>query len=184
MLFIANIDFWNVVAQFQALTEQPWSVFQYWIFCKSIWASKLFPCDRIRQLKSSKMTANIKTVPTSEYDAVIQTANKYTEGLRSGSADAVAQAFHKDAVMYGFINPPEPDMLAGPIDTLYTFVRDNGSAPGIKTRNDVLAITQTTAVVRIDMEGDGSGADYTDFLTLIKIESQWQVIAKVFHKYA
>ncbi|KAJ5465933.1 hypothetical protein N7530_008664 [Penicillium desertorum] len=129
------------------------------------------------------MTANLKTVPTTEYNSVIEAANKYTEGLRTGSPNMVAQAFHKNAVMYGFINPPKPDMLAGPIDNLYTFIRDNGSAPAIKTRNDILAITQTTAVVRIDMEGDASGADYTDFLTLIKVDGKWQAIAKVFHKY-
>ncbi|KAJ5827386.1 hypothetical protein N7447_004149 [Penicillium robsamsonii] len=130
------------------------------------------------------MTANLKPVPTAEYYAVIEAANKYTEGLRAGSPDIVARAFHKSAVMYGFISPPKPDMLAGPIDNLYTFIRDSGSAPAIKTRNDVLAITQTTAVVRIDMEGgDASGADYTDFLTFIKVDGRWQAIAKVFHKY-
>jgi hypothetical protein len=129
------------------------------------------------------MTANLKTVPTAEYDAVIEAANKYTQGLRAGSPDIVSQAFHKNAIMYGFISPPKPDMLAGPIDNLYTFIRDNGSAPAINTRNDILAITQTTAVVRIDMEGDASGADYTDFLTLIKVDGKWQAIAKVFHKY-
>lgn len=129
------------------------------------------------------MTANLKTVPTAEYEAVIAAANKYTEGVRAGSPEITAQAFHKDATMYGFISPPKPDMLAGPIDNLYTFIRDSGSAPAIKTRNDVLAITQTTAVVRIDMEGDASGADYTDFLTFIKVDGKWQVIAKVFHKY-
>jgi len=130
------------------------------------------------------MTANLKTVPTKEYDAVIAAADKYVEGLRLGDPDVVAKAFHKDATMYGFINPPKPDMLAGPIDNLYTFIRDSGKASSIKTRNDVLAITQTTAVVRIDMEQDASGADYTDFLTLIKIDGRWQAIAKVFHKYA
>lgn len=130
------------------------------------------------------MAANTKTVPTAEYDAVIKAADTYVEGLRVGSPEVVAGAFHKDAVMYGFINPPKPDMLAGPIGNLYTFIKENGSAPNIKTRNDVLAITQTTAVVRIDMEGDAAGADYTDFLTLIKIDGRWQAIAKVFHKYA
>jgi hypothetical protein len=123
-------------------------------------------------------------VSTGEYDSVIEAANKYVEGLRVGKPEVVAQAFHKDAIMYGFINPPQPNMLAGPIDNLYTFVRDNGSSKNMNTRNDVLAITQTTAVVRIDMENDASGADYTDFLTLIKMEGRWQVIAKVFHKYA
>lgn len=129
------------------------------------------------------MAANLKTVPTGEYDSVIEAANMYVEGLRIGSAETVARAFHKNAIMYGFINPPKPNMLAGHIDNLYTFVRDNGSAISIKTRIDILAITQTTAVIRIDMENDASGADYTDFLTLIKMEGRWQVIAKVFHKY-
>ncbi|KAK2468899.1 hypothetical protein H9L39_19491 [Fusarium oxysporum f. sp. albedinis] len=115
------------------------------------------------------MTANIKTVPTADYDAVIAAADKYVEGLRIGSSDKAAEAFHRDAIMYGFISPPKPEMLAGPIGNLWTFIKKEGSAPNIKTRNDVLAITQTTAVVRIDMEGDASGADYTDFLTLIKI---------------
>jgi putative lumazine-binding protein len=130
------------------------------------------------------MAANIKTVPTAEYNAAIKATHTYVEGLRIGSPDVVAGAFHKDAIMYGFINPPKPEMLAGPIDNLYTFIKENGSAPKIQTRTDVLAITQTTAVVRVDMEGDAAGADYTDFLTLIKIEGRWQVIAKVFHKYA
>lgn len=129
------------------------------------------------------MAPNAKPIPTAEFEAVIGAANKYVDGLRAGSPDKVAEAFHKDAIMYGFISPPKPDMLAGPISNLYTFVKETGPASKIKTRNDVLAITQTTAVVRIDMEGDAAGADYTDFLTLIKFDDRWQVIAKVFHKY-
>ncbi|KAH6672793.1 hypothetical protein F5X68DRAFT_42672 [Plectosphaerella plurivora] len=129
------------------------------------------------------MAANIKTVPTAEYDAVIAAADKYVEGLRLGNSEVCAEAFHKDAIMYGFISPPKPEMLAGPISNLWTFIKQEGSAPNIKTRSDVLAITQTTAVVRIDMEGDAAGASYTDFLTLIKIDGRWQVVAKVFHKY-
>lgn len=50
------------------------------------------------------MSKNIKAVPTAEYTAVIATANQYVEGLRVGDAQGVAQAFHKEAVMYGFTN--------------------------------------------------------------------------------
>jgi hypothetical protein len=53
----------------------------------------------------------------------------------------------------------------------------------IKTRLDVLAITPTTAVVRVDMENDAIGADYTDFHTLIKLNGTWHIIVKVYHKY-
>src|SRR4051794_36693782 len=116
------------------------------------------------------MSKNIKAVPTAEYNAVIAVAQKYVDGLRIGSPEGVAQAFHKEAVMYGFTNGK---LLGGPIANLYDFVRENGKAPEINTRLDVLAITPTTAVVRIDMEHDAIGADYNDYLTLIRIDGEW-----------
>ncbi len=126
------------------------------------------------------MSKNIKAVPTSEYDAVIAVAQKYVDGLRVGSADGVAEAFHKDAVMYGFTNG---ELLGGPIANLFDFIEKNGKAPDISTRLDVLAITPTTAVVRVDMEKDAIGADYNDYLTLIRIDGVWKVIAKVYHQF-
>lgn len=130
--------------------------------------------------KEITMSKNIKSVATSDYNAVIATASQYVEGLRIGNADDVAKAFHKDAVMYGFT---QGELLGGPIQNLLDFVRKNGSAPDITTRLDVLAITPTTAVVRVDMEKDAIGADYNDYLTLIKIDGTWKVIAKVYHQF-
>lgn len=127
------------------------------------------------------MSKNIKAVPTADYQAVTETAARYVEGLRIGNAGMVAEAFHKEAVMYGFTNGK---LLGGPVENLYDFVRENGSAPDIVTRLDVLAITPTTAVVRVDMENDAIGADYNDYLTLLKIDGRWQVIAKVYHQFA
>ena len=126
------------------------------------------------------MSKNIKTVPTQEYEEVVATVAKYVEGLRVGSVNGVAEAFHKKAVMYGFT---DGELLGGPIQNLYDFVEKNGTAPDIKTRTDVLAITPTTAVVRVDMEKDAIGADYTDFHTLIKLDGTWHIIAKVYHMY-
>jgi hypothetical protein len=126
------------------------------------------------------MSSNIKTIPTKDYEEVVATVAKYVEGLRVGSIDDLSQAFHKDSVMYGFTNGA---LLGGPIKNLYDFVEKNGTAPDIKTRLDVLAITPTTAVVRVDMENDAIGANYTDFHTLIKLDGRWQIIAKVYHMY-
>ncbi len=126
------------------------------------------------------MSKNIKTVPTKDFEDVVATVAKYVEGLRVGSVAGLAQAFHKDSVMYGFTNGK---LFGGSIKNLYDFVEKNGTAPDIKTRLDVLAITLTTAVVRVDMEKDAMGADYTDFHTLIKIDGTWQIIAKVYHMY-
>jgi Putative lumazine-binding len=126
------------------------------------------------------MSKNIKTVPTKDFEEVVATVAKYVEGLRVGSVAGLAQAFHKDAVMYGFTND---QLVGGPIKNLYDFVEKNGTAPDIKTRVDVLAITPTTAVVRVDMERDAIGANYTDFHTLIKHNDSWHIIAKVYHMY-
>ena len=126
------------------------------------------------------MSKNIKAVPTSDYNGVIAVAQQYVDGLRTGSVEQVARAFHEDAVMYGFTNG---QLLGGPIDNLYKFVTQNGKAPAITTRLDVLAITPTTAVVRVDMEQDAIGADYNDYLTLINIAGSWKVIAKVYHQF-
>ncbi|MFD2937460.1 nuclear transport factor 2 family protein [Spirosoma flavum] len=126
------------------------------------------------------MSKNIKTTPTQEYNEVIATVQAYVDGLHVGSSQGVSQAFHPDAVMYGFTNG---QLLGGPISNLYEFVKENGDAPAIQTRIDVLAITPTTAVVRVDMEQDAIGADYTDFHTLLKQEGRWLVIAKVYHQY-
>jgi hypothetical protein len=126
------------------------------------------------------MSKNVKAVPTRDYDAVVATASKYVEGLRVGNVAIIGDAFHKDAVMYGFTNG---ELLGGPVKNLYDFVERNGDAPDIATRLDVLAITPSTAVVRVDMEKDAIGADYNDFLTLIKISGVWKVIAKVYHQF-
>ncbi|MEV7135613.1 nuclear transport factor 2 family protein [Arthrobacter sp. NPDC093128] len=126
------------------------------------------------------MAKNIKVVPTQDYDDVISAVSEYVEGLRVGSSKGVAQAFNPDAVMYGFTNGK---LLGGTIRNLFDFVDQNGSAPDIKTRLDILAITPTTAVVRVDMENDAIGADYTDFHTLLKQDGRWTIIAKVYHQY-
>jgi len=126
------------------------------------------------------MSKNTKIVATSEYEAVIATARMYVEGLRIGIPEKVASAFHPDAVMYGFTNG---ELLGGPIRNLVEFVEKHGEAPDIAARLDVLAITPTTAVVRVDMEKDAIGADYNDYLTLLKSADGWKIVAKVFHQF-
>jgi hypothetical protein len=126
------------------------------------------------------MSKNIKAVATRDYDAAVDAASKYVEGMRVGNARLIGEAFHRDAVMYGF---NDGDLVGGPIQNLYDFVEDKGEAPDMVVRLDVLAITPTTAVVRVDMEKDAIGRDYIDFLSLVKIDGVWQVIAKIFHQF-
>ncbi|KAF1324391.1 Rnase h, partial [Globisporangium splendens] len=126
------------------------------------------------------MSKNIKTIATQDFDAVTATVQKHVDGGRVASSKDAAQAFHNDAIMYGFTGA---DLLGGHIKNLYDFVDTHGATSEIKTRVDILAATPATAVVRVDMEKDAAGIDYTDFHTLIKIGGKWAIIAKVFHAY-
>lgn len=121
-------------------------------------------------------------IPTSEYDAVVKTVQTYVDGLAAGANDILRKAFHKDATMYGFT--ADKTLLGGPIENLYGYVDTVGKASEVKTRLDVLGITPTTAVVRVEMEKDASGSNYTDFHTLIKLDNKWTIINKIFHTHA
>ncbi|MDF0681801.1 MAG: nuclear transport factor 2 family protein [Candidatus Nitrosocosmicus sp.] len=126
------------------------------------------------------MSKNIKKVPTQEYEDAVVTVALYVEGLRIGSVPILSQAFHRDATMYGLI---DGKLHQGPIKNLYDLVEKNGPAPNIKTRIDVLSITSTTAILRVDVENDAIGANYTDYHTLIKLDETWYIISMVYHRY-
>ncbi|KAF4900566.1 hypothetical protein K4K54_002334 [Colletotrichum sp. SAR 10_86] len=127
--------------------------------------------------------SNVKTIPTSEYDAVVKVVQDfYIGGCAKGDSALLAQGFHKDATMYGHM--ADGALLGGPIQNLYDFIGSAGAAPQMKARCDILAITPTTAVVRVDMEKDAAGNSYTDFHSLLKFDGEWKVISKVFHTYA
>jgi hypothetical protein len=126
----------------------------------------------------SRVNKNVNAVQ--DFEDVIAVVDGYIQGLKHGSVDQLRESFHADGIMYGH----GPDgLLGGSIDNLYTFVEHYGKAPDIAVRLDVLDMTPTTAVVKVTMEKDAAGADYTDYHSLIKIDGQWKVVAKLFHLY-
>lgn len=121
---------------------------------------------------------NMNTVQ--DYEEVLAVVNGYVDGLKSGNVEQLRKTFHKDAVMYGHL---KDGLSEGSIDNLYTYVEEFGAAENIKTRLDVLHKTSTTAIVRVEMESDAANEDFTDYHSLIKIDGQWKVVAKLFHLY-
>lgn len=100
--------------------------------------------------------------------------------MQKGEVSLTAKAFHNDATMYGYFGG---SLLGGPITNLWDYVNAYGASKDIKTRIDVLGITPTTAVARVEMENDNSEVDFTDFHTLVKFEDGWRIVSKVFHAY-
>lgn len=125
-----------------------------------------------------KENRNINTV--AEYDEVLSVVQGYVEGLRTGNIEQLKKTFHKNAVMYGHLMD---SFSEGSIENLYAYIEKFGSAPNIKTHLSVLHKTPTTAIVRVEMENDAANEDFTDYHSLIKIDGQWKVVAKLFHLY-
>lgn len=127
------------------------------------------------------MPTNSKAIPTADYEAVERTASYYCFGCKTGDIKVLSQAFHRDAIKWGTAG--DDTVSGGSITMLYDIIQDAGPAPELKTRIDIIGMTPTTAVVRVDMERDAGGRSFTDFLTLLNFDGQWKVIAKVFKAY-
>lgn len=126
------------------------------------------------------MSFNKNIGSVKDYEEVVATVERYVEGLRIGSVEKLKSAFYKNAVMYGF---GTGGLMEGSVDNLYTFVERHGPAKDVVAHVDILDITTTTAVAKVTMENDVQGGDFTDYHSLMKLDGQWTVIAKLYHMY-
>jgi hypothetical protein len=115
-----------------------------------------------------------------EHDQIIETIGKYVDGVTLGNSEVMKSAFHKNAIMYGF----EVDgLVEGSIQNLYDYVDQTGPAENLQAKIDILDIEGTVASVRVALENP-QGANYTDFHQLLKIDGDWKVISKLFHRHS
>jgi hypothetical protein len=89
--------------------------------------------------------------------------------------------FHPSA-LYGFVEGEQLRRLDMPTYLPLVALRPSPAAAG-RTRDDrVLALDfagPTTALARV--ECNIVGKHFVDFLSLLRIEGRWQIVAKVFH---
>lgn len=123
---------------------------------------------------------NQRTVSANEYNEVANIAAKYVEALRIGNVEMLDEIFHKDCVTYGTVNG---QLMGGASNPTDDFINNYGKSPNIVSHIDILDITPTTAVVRVVMAKDAVDSDCNDYLTFLKFDGRWKVIAKVFHQF-
>ena len=121
----------------------------------------------------------MEKIKVSDYEEILNTVAKYTDGCKEGKSEIMKPAFTENAVMYGYLND---EYYHGSIEALYGAVDSFGAAPETKARVDVLSVEGTAAVVRVTLE-DWHGLAFTDFHSLVKEDGNWKIIAKVFHQY-
>lgn len=113
-----------------------------------------------------------------DYQEIKDVVMQYVNGCAMGDVDLAKKAFHKDAVMYGYLNGK---LCAGSIDALYGAIEQLGADSGTQSEVDVMEIAGTAATVRVVLE-DWHGMGFTDFHSLVKMDDKWQIVAKIFHQ--
>lgn len=113
-----------------------------------------------------------------DYKAITAVIDGYVEGLRLGDVAKLKKAFHKDAIMYGFMGV---GTLEGSVNNLYDFVEKHGPAADVTSYVSILYKTANTAMVLVELEGVSPTENSTDYLSLMYKEGEWKIISKVFH---
>lgn len=115
---------------------------------------------------------------TTDYQEIKNVVMQYVNGCATGDVELTKKAFHKDAIMYGYLNG---ELSAGSIDNLYAAIGALGADAATKAEVDVVQLVGTAAVARVVLS-DWHGLSFTDFHSLVKIDGKWTIVAKIFHQ--
>ena len=116
----------------------------------------------------------------SEDAAVRRTVQFYLDGLKANDIPTTKKAFHPSARLCWV----QHDTLASYDQTQWFKTDYPATTPvpspdaNVPMRIDLVDITGDAAVAKV--EEDYPGALYTDYLSLLKIQGEWQVVGKVY----
>lgn len=112
-----------------------------------------------------------------EQDAIAAVVQKYLDGGLQAKSSVMRPAFHAGATIFGYLGP---DLIAGPIEGLFEWVDANDPASEMEARLGSVDIAGTVATVRVEID-NWLGHQFTDFLSLLKVDGEWTIISKVFY---
>lgn len=113
-----------------------------------------------------------------DYQDIKDVVMQYVNGCTTGDVELTRKAFHKDAIMYGYLNGA---LSAGSIENLYAAIGQLGADAATKAEVDIMEVVGTAATVRVVLE-NWHGLSFTDFHSLVKIDGKWVIVAKIFHQ--
>ncbi len=112
---------------------------------------------------------------------IANTLGDYFDGIYQSSEEKLRRAFHADAHVYSVTDGALVDL---DLDAFVARVTGRQSA---ESRN----APRTDRIVSIDFSGPNSalakvelsipGIDFVDFLSLMRIDGRWRIIAKTYH---
>jgi hypothetical protein len=117
-----------------------------------------------------------------ELGAIEATIQTYFDGLYEGDVDKLGEAFHPFAHLYSV--GPDGAAVDLPRADWFAMVRNRPSAAskGDAREDRIVSIDQSgpgTAFVKVQCQLPPRY--FTDYLSLVKADGRWQIIAKSFH---
>ncbi len=109
----------------------------------------------------------MQNINNADYEEIRRVVQMYVDGCAQGSGERMKPAFAESATING-----------APIQVLFDDVTKTGPTNSVG-RIDVLEVIGNIAVARVILTGY-HGSDYVDYHTLLKTESGWNIMAKVF----
>jgi len=129
----------------------------------------------------TNITVGAHTDNRDDYAAVAAVLHNYFDGLYHGDTSLLRRSFHPDA---HYATATSGELLQLDVDSYLPIVaaRESPATLGEPYGYTLEAIQfagPTTASVR--MRSSMLGKTFTDFLSLIKVDGDWQIVSKVFH---
>lgn len=115
------------------------------------------------------------------HEAILDLLDTYFEGLYQADSILLASVFHPRAQYVNTVPGDERILTLAQYQQLLD-QRVSPASNGEPRHERVISIettANTMAFAKVQMSM--MGRDYTDFLTLIREQNQWRIIAKVFH---
>lgn len=123
----------------------------------------------------------MKNQLTHEFASVEATLSEYFDGLYFGDVERLKQVFHSQA-QYACATSGEAQVLSMAQYWPVVEQRVSPSSQNQRRFDEIISIEfagPVTAFARVECAI--LPKHFTDFLTLIKVDGRWQIIAKIFH---
>lgn len=152
---------------------------------KIVWTLSLCVLIIIGVAATAFNESNELLKPEAEVKALIE--QSYINGAFNDlDPEAMKQGFHEE---FAIFSPDGEKISKYPIDRWVESVRARKNSPNFDPAENQwehefvsVDVTGHSAAAKINLHKDGKHV-YTDYLSLLKFESGWKIVAKVYHQY-
>ncbi|MCP4645435.1 MAG: nuclear transport factor 2 family protein [bacterium] len=123
--------------------------------------------------------ASKPAIPPEDEKAIREVVQLYFDGIIKYDEQALRKAFHADANVIGTTKEGKADWEPFQEWVVYT----RGDAPDPTGRNNRIVsieVTGRAAIAKTDL--DWPHVHYVDYLSLLRIDGQWKIVNKIWHR--